>query len=382
MGNTMSQSIKASTAHINTYGDAGLHHSFCKCRYCSYYFKKSDLKSHEDSCTYKQSTPGLDASTRIPLGFKGLKTIKNHRKDTRFPCTMCSKSYVSKQGLSAHINSAHTKLESFSCTLCDKSFSVKQILIGHMKDVHYKLKPFSCTLCEKSFPRKETLNIHMDIVHRKLRAFSCTLCNRSFSRKKYLTFHMKYHEGDKSYSCSICKKRFKVKQSVDKHVDSVHRKIRFSCKICRKQFVCKQSLNHHIDGQHQKNDSYTRSENATRVVRAATCSTAQNNTEGIAVSKERNNHSGKRNSNYAPDSCGKCMMCLQVFPQTQIEKHLWSCQAKLPCLTRIVEIKTELEEEFPSQQEDNKEIKTTNTDRQDENIQIKVEPIFQQSHND
>ncbi len=55
--------------------------------------------------------------------------------------------------------------------------------------------------------------------------------------------------------------------------------------------------------------------------------------------------------------CHKCVMCLEWFYTAELEKHLWECKAKLPCLSRIVEMKTELKEDHLSQ-DDNNQFKT------------------------
>ncbi len=41
----------------------------------------------------------------------------------------------------------------------------------------------------------------------------------------------------------------------------------------------------------------------------------------------------------------KCLMCLHWFSRAEVGKHLWKCQAKMPCLNRIVEVKSEIKDE-------------------------------------
>ena len=41
----------------------------------------------------------------------------------------------------------------------------------------------------------------------------------------------------------------------------------------------------------------------------------------------------------------KCVMCLRWFRGEGLIRHLWKCQVKMPCLNRIVEVKTEIKEE-------------------------------------
>ncbi len=53
-------------------------------------------------------------------------------------------------------------------------------------------------------------------------------------------------------------------------------------------------------------------------------------------------------------------MCLSWFSVFELENHMWECQVKIPCLNRIVEVKTEIKEEFMSETRDGikTEIKT------------------------
>ena len=57
------------------------------------------------------------------------------------------------------------------------------------------------------------------------------------------------------------------------------------------------------------------------------------------IKQELGNNNTKHYS--AMNSFAKCRLCFQCFEKTQLEDHLWACQAKLPFLTKIVEIKTE-----------------------------------------
>ena len=61
----------------------------------------------------------------------------------------------------------------------------------------------------------------------------------------------------------------------------------------------------------------------------------------------------------------KCLMCLHYFDQNELEKHLWECKAKLPCLGRIelkedeiLDIKYEMKAENPSNITDDRNIYT------------------------
>ncbi len=53
----------------------------------------------------------------------------------------------------------------------------------------------------------------------------------------------------------------------------------------------------------------------------------------------------KNKVSFGKDSGGKCLMCLQSFHGSELVRHLWECEAKLPCLNRIIEIKVEIKDE-------------------------------------
>ncbi len=46
----------------------------------------------------------------------------------------------------------------------------------------------------------------------------------------------------------------------------------------------------------------------------------------------------------------RCLLCLHRFHRDELEKHLWKCQAKMPCLNKIVEVKTAYPDESPPHQ--------------------------------
>ena len=39
----------------------------------------------------------------------------------------------------------------------------------------------------------------------------------------------------------------------------------------------------------------------------------------------------------------RCLMCRNLFCHEELEKHLWLCKVKRPCLNRVNEIKVEFE---------------------------------------
>ncbi len=178
-------------------------------------------------------------------------------QDTKyFSCTLCDKSFASKQYLSIHINAIHLKLKPFSCTLCDKSFSQKGKLNEHVAGVHEK--SFCCTLCDKSFTQKTSLTAHVEAKHKESshqesKIFACTMCDKIYSVKNSLNRHIHTFHGTVKYSCTFCQKSFTRKGDLTRHIDNIHHKIkRFSCTLCDKMFSFKKDVVRHANAVHHK----------------------------------------------------------------------------------------------------------------------------------
>ena len=68
------------------------------------------------------------------------------------------------------------------CTLCKKSFASKQNLKCHIKNVHDKVKDFNCDSCDKTFGRSTELKSHKTLVHDTSKAHRCEFCGKQGPR--------------------------------------------------------------------------------------------------------------------------------------------------------------------------------------------------------
>jgi uncharacterized Zn-finger protein len=66
-------------------------------------------------------------------------------------------------------------------------------------EVRTKQKPYGCSLCTKSFSSKQELKIHMR-VHTGEKPYSCSQCSKSFAHSSALQVHLRIHSGEKPYS--------------------------------------------------------------------------------------------------------------------------------------------------------------------------------------
>ncbi len=60
-----------------------------------------------------------------------------------------------------------TEYKPYKCTVCDKTFVSKQGLNGHIerlkkKKITTEYKPYNCSVCDKTFVSKQGLNGHIE----------------------------------------------------------------------------------------------------------------------------------------------------------------------------------------------------------------------------
>ncbi len=127
----------------------------------------------------------------------------------------------------------------------------------------------------------------------------CEECEVSFSSEHALRQH-------KNYECEVRKDT-----PTQKH------KSRYTCPGCLTIFTKKGDLQKHM-------------------LKCGVVGNKEQKTSHSWIKTEKLSHNVNdiaRNS--------KCLMCSKWFSRKELEKHLWSCRVKRPCLNRIVEIKDE-----------------------------------------
>ncbi|CAB4055260.1 unnamed protein product [Lepeophtheirus salmonis] len=86
------------------------------------------------------------------------------------------------------------------------------------------ISPWVCSVCSKRFAMKRGLTVHVDTIHENSKRFECHLCSRVFNQKGNLNNHIKVsHEGSKDYQCELCDWKFSAVALLDKHMISVHK---------------------------------------------------------------------------------------------------------------------------------------------------------------
>jgi uncharacterized Zn-finger protein len=112
--------------------------------------------------------------------------------EEEFSCyyTNCNKKYKSKYNLTRHINSMHLGIKNFICSLCQKSFVSKQTLLEH-EFLHTGEKPYKCSYpnCGELFRQSSQLSLHKKShrVHREVNQKDVGILNLTKFWKDYTT---------------------------------------------------------------------------------------------------------------------------------------------------------------------------------------------------
>lgn len=218
--------------------NAGKKHDVIKfpCDICSESFVTQKLlkrhaKSHIFSCEV------------CKVSFAGKKELDRHRIESNhnptYACSVCSSIFDTEKQVIKHMR-LHTGDSLIECEFCLKIFNQKHHLVNHLRQ-HTGETPFECFLCGKKFRRKAYLQIHQ-ISHTGEKLFKCEICSVSLSSKWSLRCHMKTHkeyvesrdmEEALQYRCEECGMAFKRNDALTNHKMKVHTNERpFKCLVC------------------------------------------------------------------------------------------------------------------------------------------------------
>ena len=158
------------------------------CEICDKTFSSQEnLKSHiicvHEGQKKSECAGSKNSKTESILKVKSEKHDEAEKKAMQFKCHDCSKTFVSKQGLSLHITKVH-KTSGNVCKFCDKVFSTKSNLNAHIKNLHKDIKIDS----KSSTTPMKTIT--------QSQFFSCKFCTKKFSHSNYLKDHIRNkHDG-------------------------------------------------------------------------------------------------------------------------------------------------------------------------------------------
>ena len=86
-------------------------------------------------------------------------------KGVTYECTLCERSFKSKQGLKGHHTTVHDTANAFQCPFCSTTFAQKNGLKLHIAGIHEGIKPHACKICDYTTTQKSTLKQHIQQVH-------------------------------------------------------------------------------------------------------------------------------------------------------------------------------------------------------------------------
>ncbi len=214
-------------------------------------------------------------------------------------CLICEKKLSTqiKLEFQKHENTGDFVL---SCPNCKTSFTAK--LNGIRRGV-------PCTLCKDQVSTYIELQKHLKQKHPETTIVTCPECEKPFTTRANMNSHrLTVHGVRPIYTCDSCPQTF------DKYTNMIsHRRTHLTCKLCGK------TVSKYSEMKRHQLSHTTKSK------------------------KPPNSHKSKGNPK--KKTVFKCLMCLCSFSRVKIEKHLWKCQAKMPCLNRIIEITTQIKEE-------------------------------------
>lgn len=233
-----------------------------KCDMCSKTcVTKSGLTRH------KQRIHGVKKSVARNIGHT--KLVKSRKKVTRkksegpFVCDECPNKRLSTFWQFKYHQRSHTGdwtgVKRYQCYLC-KLFPQSHGISGvrsHMR-MHTGERPFPCDICGKKFACNAHLNAHK-ITHTNQKLFACNECPKRFTCPRNLAFHQRnIHTGDwaniTSFQCYACKRFIKTKSSLQQHMRVHTGEKSFACEQCNKLYRYKNDLNTHKRDAHRSND--------------------------------------------------------------------------------------------------------------------------------
>uniref|UniRef100_A0A0N4ZQ84 Zinc finger protein n=1 Tax=Parastrongyloides trichosuri TaxID=131310 RepID=A0A0N4ZQ84_PARTI len=152
---------------------------------------------------------------------KMFKTKKEQRQhsilhhERKFECERCTKTFLTSELLSMHVNKKHTP------------DNVKK---SKNNDCHGKIsKQFQCKICDRSYETYYNYKEHL--AKHEGKTFQCNVCNKLLSGQSALSRHTKIHS--KPHECIICKDRFSSAYDLDCHFSYYHSSVkRFRCQYC------------------------------------------------------------------------------------------------------------------------------------------------------
>ncbi|XP_063361798.1 gastrula zinc finger protein XlCGF46.1-like [Cydia amplana] len=221
-----------------------------QCQACSKVFSSRSGRNKHYAVAHLGHKMKCDICHKEVSSVKTHKMQVHNRHELPFGCVFCSKRFISRSGLEAHV-AGHTKHFTYECDECHKRFRSKMSISTHIRMVHIKEKLYQCHLCSKAFFKKYSLQKHV-WSHTKERPFECEECGKSFGDRTTLKNHRLTHVDVKSFRCEICDMSFVRKGYLSAHMISHTKEKRYPCAFCGARFGRSDHRNRHEFTAHKK----------------------------------------------------------------------------------------------------------------------------------
>ena len=227
-----------------------------KCSYCDSYFVCHGVKDQH------KVIHGVKPRNYLCTDCKHISLTKNfltaHIESVHIPgkdvftCEYCAIAFASSKELKAHqtgrpltkaaIASARRRAilndeakKTYKCAACPEMFESKRAQREHFL-VHGE-KPFKCTECDYSTRRKPTLTEHIR-QHTGFKPYTCDICGKGFPNRNYVKVHMRMHNKEKKYHCDQCEMSFAIPWQLNRHKRNIHATQHYKhvCDVCGKCF--------------------------------------------------------------------------------------------------------------------------------------------------
>ena len=146
---------------------------------------------HDQSADFKCEYDGCDKKYRSNFALQSHRLAKH--LGTTYTCEICDKKFGYKGGLDRHTNEVHGPSVVFQCKFkgCDKTFNVSDSLRCHVMAKHTQTR-YPCTICEKSFSLKRNLQTHTK-THERTKNLKCECegCGKIYQVQNSLLNHIK-----------------------------------------------------------------------------------------------------------------------------------------------------------------------------------------------